>query len=88
MRPTKVERLCQNCGNVFKVYPYNIKKLYCNKNCFQEAKTRDIVCANCGKTFKVALTDVAIRKYCNIDCRIKGDQKKEEICTVVGWAKS
>jgi intein-encoded DNA endonuclease-like protein len=77
------EKICANCGRVFRVDPSHKDQIFCSRKCFYEwehgennPNWRSVrrVCARCGREFYIPLSTV--RKgggvYCSNECRRMG----------------
>lgn len=56
----KIERICKNCGKLFKTHPSQIKArgaLFCSRRCYDQFRRKQVKCQICGKEFSLG------RKY-------------------------
>ena len=89
---SKIERICQVCGNIFYTKPSWIKNgngIYCSRKCMGIGQTTKVkrVCPVCGEVFYTAPSNIKRGNgiYCSRKCfNIDRDTKVERVCPVCG----
>ena len=73
-RNSKIEIVCQNCGNKFLIYPSRkgIAK-YCSQKCYSKKFKR--ICQECGKEFSIYSNRKNTAKFCSRKCFGKWNSK-------------
>jgi len=75
----KIEKKCENCGEVFKVSPYESDKKFCSSECQRlgQTKREERECAYCGEKFEVVPSSK--KKYCSKKCSGKANGFKPTV---------
>ena len=76
-----IEIKCDNCGKIFKKYPYRIKskKHFCSIYCKCNYNSIKLKCPICNKRFKRPKCHLGkINSYCSIKCSIIAQRKHKE----------
>ena len=66
-----IERVCENCGKVFKTFPSlrTRKHVFCSHHCFYEyRKKKPKICVYCNKEF---IPNHSSQRYCSHHCAMK-----------------
>lgn len=71
---TKVEIICDQCGNYFMKVPSQIegkKNNFCSQKCHYEFKggRKDVICDTCGMVFHKISSHVLSKNYCSRKCK-------------------
>lgn len=81
-RVTKIEKLCENCGNKFTCYPGGARRtqVFCSKGCATssryEKKKVDGQCQYCGIDFVMTTTEARRgRRFCSPKCARAAERK-------------
>lgn len=69
----KIKKKCENCGEIFKVSPYESDKKFCSSKCQRlgQTKREERECAYCGEKFEVVPSSK--KKYCSKRCSGKAN---------------